>query len=319
MASVVSSRYDRSGCKGSSDELSMGTYEVRYIIHTDGPLGPKAVYAGAQALSAPNNAPPALWTTYAYETDTDSYSWARAIEVERDPNSEKTYYLTVRYLPALPGEGPRLALGAPINSVVNPVARDPVIWWDREVFTTIALYDKDGKAIVNKCQDYYPDDIDIEFSRGVLVVEKNVASMNDVMYYQNEYDGAVNSTSWAVPGTSPPVTLQPRRALCREVSAGPPETEQGYFYFHLLFRFAIKPAGKTWDERKPEYGQFHWTKDSFGNYETLNQGNQIHRAFTDAKALVPLNEDGTRRPHDQPTLVTEWRVRREVDFNQLPF
>lgn len=311
MASVISCNRMRGSISGSSNEVNMSTYKVRYQVITDGEMGPQSVFAAA--LSASPDPVPAGWSTWSYLTDSDPTSFARDFEVSCDPDTSTRYYIDVTYRPPDAGEGSQTVGGDPINKITNPTLRDPVMWWDREVYTQIALKDKDGKAIVNKCQDYYPDDIELEHTRGVLVIEANYATLGEVIDLSRNYDGAVNSSTWSIAGR----TVLPRCALCREVSSGAPQTEQGYTFFHVVFRFALR-AG-TWDEAKIETGQFHWTKKSDGSYDVISIGGNTYRKHTDAGCMVPLNDDGTRRAEDQPYVVTNWRVRPEVDFNALGF
>lgn len=317
MPSVLSSKYDYNGCTASGDEFNMGTYRVRFIITTDGLLGPKAVLSGALALSAgSNDVPPNLWATYAFQGDVDIYSYAREFTIEKDSRSNKLYYITATYLPCPPGEGPRLSIAnTPVNSVTNPVGRAPIVWWDREVFSLPVMFDKDGKKVVNKCKDYYPEDDEIESSRGVLVIEQNVATLDEVIFYSRTFDQRVNASAWSVVGSN--YVVPARCALVREVSSGPMQTEQGYNYFHVVFRFSLN--FDTWDLKKAEYGQFHYTKTAGGSYETVTTGNVTRLAFTDAQALVKLDEDGTRRDDSQPAIITSWKVRKEADFGELPF
>ena len=312
---VTACHYDRRICKGQSDEDGLGIYTLGWIADTNSTMGPNAVLQGCQLISGGgNNAVPTRWATYSYQGDSDALSYARDFSAEVDSQNLNLWYITVTYRPPGSGEGSQTPGGSPINSVANPVARAPVMWWDREVFTYEALYDKDGKAIVNKCQDYYPEPVELESTRGILVVEKNYATLSEVRALSEKYDNAVNSLAWYISGSQ---FAAARQALCRDVSSGPPQTESGYVYFPASLRFCLQPADKTWDVKKAEYGQFHWTKKSDGSYDTLTQGLVTHRSLTNAGSLVKLNDDGTRRPHDQETVWTDWRVRREVNFNDI--
>lgn len=319
--SVTACNYDRAVCDAQSDELGLGIYTIGWVARCNSEMGPNAVLQGCQSISGTdpidgttNVAVPTRWTTYSFKGDTDGLSYARDYKVTRDKDNTKVWRIQVTYRPPESGAGSQTVGGSPINSVSNPTSRAPVMWWDREVFTYEALYDINGKAIVNKCQDYYPEAIELESTRGVLVVEKNVATLSAVRALSEKYDNAVNSVNWNVAGSQ---FAASRQALCREVSSGPPNTESGYVYFKVSMRFALKPAGQTWDEKKAEYGQYHWTKKSDGSYDTISQGLATHRSLTNAGALVKLNDDGTRRPFDQDTVWTDWRIRREVNFNDL--
>lgn len=306
MASIISCNRIRGSVSANTDELGMGVYKVRYLVQTDGVMGPKSLLQAAWAASP--DAVPQYWTSYSYLTDVDYYSFVRDYEIESDEHTTTKYYITVTYRPLDKGEGSQDVGGDPINKPANPVNREAVMWWDREVYTSIALRDKDGKAIVNKCQDYYPEDIELEQTRGVLVIEKNYATLGEVIDLSTAYDGTVNSTAWTVAGR----TAAARTALCREVSSGAAETEQGYVFFHVVFRFAFRAT--TWDEPKVECGQFHWTKTG-GEYDMSNG----HRRITDAQKIVPLNTDGTRLADGEDFITTNWRVRREANFNALGF
>lgn len=307
----------------SSDKHGMGTYRLRWQAEVaGGSIGPRDLIALCQAGSP--HAVPQQWATYSYPsdygTDADVYSYAQEFQVTNHEQSKSIYYIDVTYSPLNEGEGSQTVGGSPIESVTNPVSRAPVMWWDREVFTHYAQKDINGKAIVNKCQDFYPNDIEIEATRGVLVIEKNYATLAEVIDLSQKYDGAVNSSLWNVHlGAVTIKQIAAKQALCREVSSGPPQTERGYVYFPVRFRFALKDTSDTWDEKMPEYGQFTWIKTTGGSYETIQVGGDTHRALKNWEALVKLNDDGTRRDQSQDAIFTPWEVRRKVDFNALGF
>lgn len=308
MPSVTSCNYDRSTAEAVGDENNMGTYTIGFLVQTDGLMGPQSVYNAA--LVASPVALPSRWSTYSYQGDVDNYSWAREVRVTRDPNSFKIYRITITYKPAEPGAGSQDSGGDPINAEPNPLLREPIVWWDREVNTRIIYKDKDGKAIRNKCEDYYQTDIEIEEPKGILVVEFNVGTLAEVYDLKRIFDGAVNQQSWSFGGRQ----VAQRAVLCREVSASPPQTEQaGYVYFHVTMRLAFAPDGKNWDHEMPEYGEFYWKKEN-NEYVMLAGHRQV---FTDEGKIVPLDSDGTRLDDGEDIVFTSWRIRREVDFSLL--
>ncbi len=292
------------------DEINIGTYTLRYIVQTNSTMGPQQVTLGA--LSSSPHPLPSLWQTYSYSGDTDSLSYARDYDIDSDPKSLNLWYITVTFKPPESGEGSRTSGSAPIMSVTNPITREAVVWWDREVTTINVLKDVDNKAIVNKCKDLYPDTVEIERPRGVLVAEFNVATLAEVVYACRQFDGAVNSTPWTVGGSTVPA----RAALCREVSASPPQREpSGLVFFHLIFRIVFAEDGATWDHPITEMGQYHWTKTGEA-YDLIPITG--HRKVTNAQKIVFLAEDGTRQSDDADAIITNWRIRREVNFNVLP-
>jgi hypothetical protein len=303
---------DESG-RADVDEMNIGTYTLKYIIHTNGLMGPISV--ANQALLGTPNALPAQWSTYIYQGDTDPLSRARKFSFVPDPKTVKLWYATVTFEPPQPGEAPVTATGesnpAPIKSEPVPWDRSPVVWWDREVSTVFEYYDKDGKAVRNKANGLYPNDIEHERMRGVLVVEINVRTLAEVIHYSRKFDGAVNSAAWRIIEPAVPVKM----ALCREVSCGPPQSEQGYTFFHLTFRIVFADDGATWDVRKVEAGEYHWMKNEKGDY-IKHEG--YRQRFEVPGGWVALTDEGLRLADDQEFVLTAWSVRREVDFNDLP-
>lgn len=307
---------DKSG-DATADEMNRGSYTLKYQVETNSLMGPNAV-ANAALLTGPNPLP-SLWSTYSYQGSTDNLSFARTYDVKHDPKSNSLWYITVDYSPPEPGEWP-ISGGDPIKKEPIPWGREPVLWWDREVYSDIQNHDRDGKAVVNKCSVLYEDTIEFDKPRGVLVIEFNVQTLAQVIFYTRKFDQAVNGTTWTIslPSTPLPdaVDVPARTALCREVASGPPQAEHGYTFFHLAFRIVFADDGVTWDWRQPEFGEFHWKKNQQGVY-IMQDGNR-QRFRPDGGGLVPLSQDGTRLDDGQDIIFTEWRIRREVDFNQLP-
>jgi hypothetical protein len=350
-------RHGEQGCGSAEvDELNIGVYTLTYQVELDAAtvasfpvLGPKQIAnlaAGPTPGAGLSPHPlPHMWTTYDHPAaaaasgaitveENDVLSRARSYSVQADPKSDNRWFITVQFRPADPGEASIADSTTPINSVASPVARAPIYWWDREVFNQVVNHDREGKAIRTKAESLYPDVIELERARSVLVVEFNVKSMAEVAYYSNAFDGAVNVSSWTVQG----ITAPPRFALCREVAAGPPVSEivssSPYTYFHLTFRFVfagstfssagpppnssqpITLTGNNWDHRMAELDDVYWKKNSQGSY-IMDADGKRQRFVTEGQ--VALDNDGTRLDDGQDVLFTAWRVRREVDFNHLPF
>lgn len=331
------------------DELNIGNYTLTYQVDLDdatvagGVIGPKQLANLATGLSP--HALPAMWVPYDHPAaraaggifsveEADPLSRARSYSIQADPKTDNRWFITVQFRPPDPGEVSVDNGITPIKSVASPVAREPVYWWDREVFNQIVNHDREGKAVVTKAGSLYPDVIEFERARSVLVIEFNVKSMAEVAYYTNAFDGAVNKEPWSVQGINAPE----RFALCREVSAGPPISEvvnsAPYTYFHLTFRFVFAGSsfsgagappnpsqpvlltGNNWDHRMAEIDDVYWKKSDSQTY-ILDAEGKRQRFVTEGQ--VRLNEDGTRRDDTQDAIFTAWRIRREVDFNHLPF
>lgn len=335
-------RHGDRGCGTAEvDELNIGTYTLTYLVELDGstapvpPAGPKVV-ANAATLMSPHPLP-TMWAPYnhpATAAEDDVLSRARNYNIQADPKGDTLWYITVTFRPPDPGEAFVGDGQTPINSVAVPVNRSPVYWWDREVFNQIYNSDREGKCIRTKAESLYPDVVELERARSVLVIEFNVKSMAEVAYYTNAFDGAVNVSPWTVQG----ITAPPRFALCREVSAGPPISEvvagSPYTYFHLTFRFVfagdsfssagpppnpnqpITLTGNNWDHRMAELDDVYWKKSDSTTY-IMDPDGKRQRFVVEGQVALEL--DGTRRADGLDVLFTAWRIRREVDFNHLPF
>ncbi len=298
---------------GKSSNLQGGEYTLRYQIQMASVCGPLNVITQAIASGAPDPVP-ALWATYSFQGDTDAYSYARTYKVERSTKSNTIYYLTVSFKPAKPGEMPNGG-GSPIASVANPALRKPLFRFERDVSTRLKPHDKDSKVLTTKALTLYEDITEHDENHSLLVTEWNVANLGSVNDLIRTYERAVNSTTWTFQGR----TYPPRTALVKDVDGGMQRTEGAYNYYHVVMRIAFSekdgPYDRTWDEPLVEMSQHHFTKTS-GQYDVDTNG---FLKRTDAGTPVPLNDDGTRRSETQPVLITNWRVRREADFNLLPF
>lgn len=294
----------------TADELNRGSYTLQFQIRTNGLMGPNAV--ANEALSASPHPLPSLWSTYSYQGSVDLLSFARSYQVTHHPGRSDLWYITVNYQPPEPGEW---AIGGsePIKAEPVPWERATVIWWDREVYTKNMDFDKDGEPVINKCRTLYPDAIEHDKPRGVLVIEFNVATLAEVIAISKEYDQAVNETTWIVPSV---VSAPARTALCREVASGPPQAEHGYSFFHVAMRIVFADEGANWDDGQLEIGDYHWRYEA-GSYLLDSEG--FRRRFSPGGGgLVLLAENGTRLADDADPIKTFWRIRREVNFNLIP-
>jgi hypothetical protein len=348
-------RHGEQGCGSAEvDELNIGVYTLTYQVELDATtlasfpvLGPKQIANLATTLTP--HALPAMWATYDHPQaaaasgaitveETDVLSRARSYSVQADPKSDNRWFITVQFRPADPGEASIVDGATPINSVATPVSRAAVYWWDREVFNQVVTRDREGKAIRTKAESLYPDVVEFERARCVLVVEKNVKTLSEVAYYSSTFDGAVNKDPWTVQGINAPA----RFALCREVSSGPPISEivntgsglLPYTYFKMSFRFvfsapldgqsgtkpvnnqAITLSGEPWDHAMAELDDVYWKKSDSTTY--IMDADGMRQRFV-SEGHVALNNDGTRLPDGADVLFTKWRIRREVPFNLLPF
>lgn len=299
-----------------SDGTYGGSYKLKYNIMMASISGPRNVCT--QGLTGSPNPLPSLWGTYSYQGDTDPHSYAKSYSVARDPKAAARYYVTVNFEPAEPGEIPPGG-GTPIKAEPNPVNRAPYIWFDREVFShvdAIETHDPsaaaaDRKTLLTHANTLYDELVEQDRTRAIMVVEFAVATLTDVINLTRRFDQSVNDDTWDFRAETYPA----RTVLVREISGTLVRSEGAYTYCPVVMRLAFANQGQTWDVPLPEMSQTHFVKDSSSDYTMLGG----FRKRVDAGSLVPINSDGTRRSDDDPVLITDWRIRREVNFGDLPF
>lgn len=313
MATVVSCTLDRETASASVDERNRGTYQLRWIVKTNGKMSSRAVAQGA--LTASPHPLPSQWATFAYQGDTDPYSYARPYLVTPDPKSVVLYYIDVTYSPLEPGEAPGIAN-------VTPTLRPAIADWDTEVYTDYVDRDISGNEIVNKCGKRYDDPIEVERTRGVLVVEFNVATLAAVIAHNLTFELATNSSGFTIFGTA----IGERQAFCRSVQSQRQQTEGGTIYYTEIYRIVFKKPGETWLRGIAERGFQHFKKDDHGNFERAPNNDKQLFDGTDADdggieyaEPVRLAADGTKLPDDEPGIFTDWFIEKEANFNNLPF
>lgn len=304
------------GLKGS-DGSEGNSYKLKYDIVMQDICGPRNVLARSQE-GAPDPVPSA-WSTYSYKGDVDEHSYAKQYTIERHEQCQTRYFVTVHFAPADPGDVTIWKSNpAVVKREPDPIKRVPLIWWDRKVVSKLEELDEhdtnpavDPAPILTKALTLYDEVIEHDRGRSVMVVEFNVADDAAVTEITRKFEQAVNSVSFSLNG----LVIPERVALVNEVSGGLNTTEGKYNYTPVTMRFEFAHLNKTWDVPKAELSQFYFKKDSDGAY-ILEDG---FRKRYDAGLLVPINDDGTRRSDDDPVVITKHRVRREVDFNELPF
>jgi hypothetical protein len=295
--------------EADADDRNRGVYPLRYLVETDGAMGPKAL--ANEALSASPHPLPSLWSTYSYLGDTDAFSYARKYKIKQVDRTSFLYEIDVTFMPLEPGFNPGLA-------DVDPLSRPPVVNWSREVYTELTDQDINGDPIVNTANKRYDDPVEVERRRSVPIVEINVANLGIVLAHQATFEGALNSSAWDVFGDASFVVPQ-HAAICRSVDSHRQETEGGTTFFTEVYEIAIRnPAEKpaTWLRRPVEQGFLHFTKVG-GDFVEDADGN---KQYTDVgQEPVLLAADGTKLPDGGTPLFGNWQVNPAANFNSMPF
>jgi len=114
---------------------------------------------------------------------------------------------------------------------------DPVfVQWDTEQFTKPATQDKNGDAIVNSAGDPFLPPEQMDDSRRVVTITKNLSS---VPAWVLTYQDAVNSDTFTIDG----VSIAIGEAKMQRVSVGPAEIRNGTTFRAVTFVIALRRDG----------------------------------------------------------------------------
>ena len=118
----------------------------------------------------------------------------------------------------------------------TPTSDPTYITWDTEQFQKPATQDKDGKGVVNSAGDPFIPAEQMDDSRRVVTVQKNLAN---VPTWILSYQDAVNSDTFTIDGRS----IAIGEAKMQRVSVGPPEIRNGTTFRQVTFVIALRRDG----------------------------------------------------------------------------
>lgn len=121
-----------------------------------------------------------------------------------------------------------------LNTV--PTSDPTYITWDTEQFQKPATQDKDGKGVVNSAGDPFIPAAQMDDSRRIVTVQKNLAN---VPTWILSYQDAVNSDTFTIDGRS----IAIGEAKMQRVSVGPPEIRNGTTFRQVTFVIALRRDG----------------------------------------------------------------------------
>lgn len=118
----------------------------------------------------------------------DGAAWCRSLRVARQTGKDRfNWIVTASY-------------DSSFELAENPLFQPAAISWDGENFEEVAIFDRDGKAILNSAGDPF-ENLFRERTRRIVSVVKNVASVPDWIITSED---AVNSVAFLVDGFAVP-------------------------------------------------------------------------------------------------------------------
>jgi hypothetical protein len=345
MAVVTRSVLDRESATATGDERDRGTFTLRWLLDTDGFMAPAEAYYYALTNGVGPHPVPSLWQSYSYLGYVLPHALAQDFHVKLlyvaaipldppDPQNRASrpgprYALDVTYRPLEPGTKAPDPMDPMKPSIadVNPLVRPPVVSWDSELRTRFVERAQDGRQIRNYAKQRFDEPVEIEDSRGVLVVEWNVANLREVIQHNRKFELTVNKSNWRLFGNADAFEIPARAAFCQRVESQPQIHELGVTYYTEVYRIVLKGANEvepTWDVYVAEQGYQYFKQDTMGGFIKDSDGNNVlfpRPGDPDFGRDQPfrLETDGRKRPDADEGLFSQWEVRRQADFDSLPW
>lgn len=120
----------------------------------------------------------------------------------------------------------------------DPTLDAAVIEWDSEQFQKPAVFDRDGKAILNSAGDFFDPPVMMDDSRRIVTIQKNLAS---VPAWILSYKDAINIAGFTVDG----LTVAAETAKVQAVRVGGNNYRNGTTFRSLTLTLCIDEDG--WD------------------------------------------------------------------------
>lgn len=191
----------------------------------------------------------------------------------------------------------------------TPTSDPTFITWDTEQFQKPAVQDKDGKAVVNSAGDAFLPPEQMDDSRRIVTVQKNLAA---VPTWILDYQDAVNSDTFTIDGRS----IAIGEAKMQRVSVGPAEIRNGTAFRAVTFVIALRRDG--WAYKLLDQGYNRIDTEAVGTGESKRTPIYIRGQLPTAPVLL----DGNGQPQKEPTtdsgVYLTFNVYKTRAFSSLP-
>lgn len=281
----------RSGKVSFDQGGSSREYVRQFLVVTTAPTDdPTILYAHANCPSIGDQYP------------SDSFAACNSLNARAADESKKLWYVQASYKTSY----------NVYQSSSNPLNDPAIITWSTEQYREAVWKDKDDKAIVNSAGQFFDPTPEVDVSRWLIQIQKNVAN---VPSWVMDYQDTVNSTSFTVDGRS----IQQRCAKMQRISIGSYQFRNNVYYRVLTFQISLKKG--TWDLKIADMGMEE--KDPANPNRRREIRNPIGgnwSAGEPVSAPVPLDGNGSALVNPTPNNIQYITVRvyEEKDFSILP-
>lgn len=153
----------------------------------------------------------------------------------------------------------------------NPLQRPPVIKWSSQQYRLAIDRDVNGQAVINSAGDYFDPPVEVERSRWVATVEKNVTQVPPQII---EYTDAINSGGFSISGAG----VGARVAKLMDIGISERKSEQvgNQTINYYTFSYSLELRPETWKLKVLDQGY---------RYKT---GNSIRQIIDDSNPPRPV-------------------------------
>jgi hypothetical protein len=184
----------------------------------------------------------------------------------------------------------------------NPLNRRAKVEWGTSQTVEAVWEDKDRKGLLNSAGDYFDPPVEVEKSRWVIQVKKNVAS---VPAWVIDLDNPINSSGVNIRG----ITFPARTLRIASIAISDELVEGNHRYYELSIQL--------------EYNKRTWKKRLLDQGLRIKESGTLKPALVDGKPAtrdVLLNGSGglLSAPTPASAVYLEFNVAEELDFSTLP-
>lgn len=187
----------------------------------------------------------------------------------------------------------------------NPTDDPAIIEWDGESYQKVAMWDRNGRAILNSAGDFFDPPLMMDDDRAIVTIQKNLAAVPSWIFL---YRNAVNAASFTVDG----ISVAEELAKIQSLRVGSRQFRNGTSFRTLTITMCLQADG--WDLAPLDQG---FRKIGYGGaLENIRNDGDNERPT----APVPLDGSGGVLQYPSPTnaFYIEALVYHARDFSVLP-
>lgn len=190
----------------------------------------------------------------------------------------------------------------------NPLARAPQVRWASQQYAKAIHKDLDGKALVNSAGDPFDPPVEVDRSRWVVTISKNVSSVPPVIL---TYSDSINDNPFTIGG----VTVEAKKAKLMALEISELQVENDIQFYVFTYAMEFRKEGWTLEVLDQGLRQKD-PNDATLRIRIQDDGDPAQ----DVQSPWPLDGSGGKLadPKFDTVKFLEFRAYEERDFSILP-